>query len=207
MRAGLTDLSLADSATPARYGRVAITLHWLLAAMIVTSLGVGLSMVGLPFSPLRLKLFNWHKWLGVLILSLSAVRLLWRLLHPPPPLPVSLPRAQALAAKASHVALYAAMLAMPLLGWAMLSAGGYPVRMTSSFALPPILSPDPALYSLLRQAHGWMGYALFALILLHMAAALHHAWVRRDGVFEAMARGRSRTATTVDPDPQARPEA
>ena len=79
--------------------------------------------------------------------------------------------------------------------------------MTSSFALPPIVSPDPALYSLLRQAHGWMGYALFALILLHMAAALHHAWVRRDGVFEAMARGRSRTATTVNPDPEARPDA
>ena len=95
----------------------------------------------------------------------------------------------------------------PLLGWAMLSAGGYPVRMTSSFALPPILSPDPALYSLLREAHGWLGYALFALILLHMAAALHHAWVRRDGVFEAMTRGRSRMTTMADPDPEARPEA
>lgn len=180
-------------------------LHWGMAVLILAMLFVGVGMVA--SLSLRPVLIDLHRPLGIALLLLAVIRLLYRWRHPPPPLPASLPRAQALAAKASHVALYAAMLAMPLLGWAMLSAGGYPVRMTSSFALPPILSPDPALYSLLRQAHGWLGYALFALILLHMAAALHHAWVRRDGVFEAMARGRSRTATTVNPDPEARPDA
>lgn len=180
-------------------------LHWGMAVLILAMLFVGAGMVA--SLSLRPMLIDLHRPLGIALLALAVIRLLHRWRHPPPPLPVSLPRAQALAAKASHVALYAAMLAMPLLGWAMLSAGGYPVRMTPSFALPPILPPDPALYSLLRQAHGGVGYALFALILLHMAAALHHAWVRRDGVFEAMARGRSRTTGATDPEPEAPPPA
>ena len=180
-------------------------LHWGMAVLILAMLFAGVGMVA--SLSLRPVLIDLHRPLGIALLLLAVIRLLYRWRHPPPPLPASLPRAQALAARASHLALYAAMLAMPLLGWAMLSAGGYPARMTSSFALPPILSPDPALYSLLRQAHGWLGYALFALILLHMAAALHHAWVRRDGVFEAMTRGRSRMTTMADPDPEARQEA
>lgn len=180
-------------------------LHWGMAVLILAMLFVGAGMVA--SLSLRPMLIDLHRPLGIALLALAVIRLLHRWRHPPPPLPVSLPRAQALAAKASHVALYAAMLAMPLLGWAMLSAGGYPVRMTPAFALPPILPPDPALYSLLRQAHGGVGYALFALILLHMAAALHHAWVRRDGVFEAMARGRSRTTGATDPEPEAPPPA
>ena len=182
-------------------------LHWGMALLILAMLFVGVGMVA--SLSLRPVLIDLHRPLGIALLVLAVIRLLHRWLHPPPPLPASLPRMQALAARASHVALYAAMLAMPLLGWAMLSAGGYPVRMTSSFALPPILPHDPVLYSLLRQAHGWVGYALFALILLHMAAALHHAWVRRDGVFEAMARGRARTTAAVDPepDPETPPEA
>lgn len=173
-------------------------LHWSMAVLILAMLFVGVGMVA--SLTLRPVLIDLHRPLGIALLVLAAIRLLHRWRSPPPPLPASLPRAQAFAARASHVALYAAMLAMPLLGWAMLSAGGYPVRMTSSFSLPPLLPHDPALYSLLRQAHGWVGYALFALIMLHVAAALHHAWVRRDGVFEAMARGRSRT-TTAEPDP------
>lgn len=179
-------------------------LHWSMAILILAMLFVGVGMVA--SLSLRPVLIDLHRPLGIVLLVLAVIRLLHRWRSPPPPLPASLPRAQAFAAKASHVALYAAMLAMPLLGWAMLSAGGYPVRMTSTFSLPPLLSHDPALYSLLRQAHGWVGYALFALILLHAAAALHHAWVRRDGVFEAMARGRSGTTTTAERDPGTPPE-
>ncbi|HEV7272449.1 cytochrome b [Pseudoxanthomonas sp.] len=174
-------------------------LHWSMAVLILAMLFIGVGMVAsLELRPLLIDL---HRPLGMALLVLAAIRMLHRWRHPPPPLPASLSRAQAFAAKASHVALYAAMLAMPLLGWAMLSAGGYPVRMTASFSLPPILPHDPVLYSLLRQAHGWVGYALFALILLHVAAALHHAWVRRDGVFEAMARGRTRAAASPDTPP------
>lgn len=187
------------------FDAIARLLHWGMAVLILTMLFVGVGMVAsLAWRP---ALIDLHRPLGVAVLLLALIRLLYRWRHPPPPLPASLSHTQALAAKGSHVALYAAMLAMPLLGWAMLSAGGYPVRMTSTFSLPPILPHDPALYSALRQAHGVLGYALFALILLHVAAALHHAWVRRDGVFEAMARGRARAAAPVDSPPPPDPPA
>ncbi|CAN7278354.1 cytochrome b/b6 domain-containing protein [Pseudoxanthomonas sp. LjRoot168] len=181
------------------FDAVARLLHWGMAVLILTMLFVGVGMVAsLAWRP---ALVDLHRPLGIAVLVLALVRLLYRWRHPPPPLPASLSRPQALAAKGSHVALYAAMLAMPLLGWAMLSAGGYPVRMTATCSLPPILPHDPALYSALRQAHGVLGYALFALILLHAAAALHHAWVHRDGVFEAMARARPRGPATPDSQP------
>ena len=70
--------------TALRYTGIAIALHWLMALMVLTSFSVGLNMADLPFSPIRLKLFNWHKWAGVTILALSGLRLLWRLIHRPP---------------------------------------------------------------------------------------------------------------------------
>jgi cytochrome b561 len=101
---------------------------------------------------------------------------------PHPPLPQALPTLQRRAAGASHLLLYALMLAMPLLGWAMLSAGDYP----RPLGLPAIAPHNLQLYAVLRQAHGWAGYLLFATVLVHVAAALMHAWVRRDGVLRSM---------------------
>ena len=92
-----------------------------------------------------------------------------------------------LAAHLSHVALYGLMIAMPLVGWAMLSAEGYPIVLWQGLRLPPILPQDIGAYALLRQAHGLLGYAFFAVILAHLGAALFHALVRRDEVFAAMA--------------------
>ena len=93
------------------------------------------------------------------------------------------------AAKAAHGLLYSLMFAMPLLGWAMQSAGDYPVTMFKGFDLPPIAPHDATVYSILRSAHTWLGLLLFAVVLAHLAAALFHAWVRRDGVFASMAHG------------------
>lgn len=161
-------------------------LHWSMAVLILAMLFIGVGMVA--SLSLRPVLLDIHRPLGIALLLLALVRLFHRWRHPPPPLPPDLPRLQAMAAKASHVVLYALMLAMPLLGWSMLSAAGYPVRITASLHLPAIVPHDPALYAWLRGAHGTLGYALFALVLVHLAAALHHAWIRRDGVFDAMAR-------------------
>ncbi len=112
-----------------------------------------------------------------------------RLRHRPPPLPSDLPRWQVLAAHASHWLLYALMLAMPLLGWGLLSAGGYPVTLCAGVQLPSIAPVDPTWYAVLRGAHGLLAWLLFATVLLHLAAALVHAWIRRDGVFPSMTRG------------------
>lgn len=175
------------------FDALARLLHWGMAVLILAMLFIGVGMVA--SLTLRPMLIDLHRPLGIAILLLALVRLYHRWRSPPPPLPADLPRPQVVAAKASHWLLYALMLAMPLLGWAMLSAGGYQVRMVGALRLPALVPHDAVLYAWLRGAHGVLGYALFALVLAHLAAALYHVWVRRDGVFEAMARsGIPRTA-------------
>lgn len=169
------------------FNGLARLLHWLMALMILTMLFAGVGMV--TSLSARPWLIDLHRPLGIAILLLAVLRLFNRLRNPPPALPDSVPRWQAAAAVASHWVLYGLMLSLPLIGWAMLSAGGYPVSMTASFVLPPIAPHDPTVYAVLRTAHGWLGYLLFATVLMHLAAALLHAWVLRDGVFQAMARG------------------
>lgn len=169
------------------FNLTARVLHWLMAAMILTMLFVGVGMVASVSQ--RPWLLQLHRPLGIAILLLAIVRLGNRLRHRPPPLPTDLPWWQKTAALASHWLLYALMLAMPLLGWSMLSAGGYPIVLWPGVQLPPIAPHSPALYAWLRSAHGWLAYLLFATVLGHLCAALFHAWVRRDGVFSSMARG------------------
>ncbi|PPT75882.1 cytochrome B [Xanthomonas arboricola pv. populi] len=162
-------------------------LHWLMAAMILTMLFVGVGMVASVTQ--RPWLIDLHRPLGIAILILAVLRLINRLRNRPPPLPGDLPAWQKVAAIASHWLLYALMLGMPLIGWAMLSAGAYPIVLWPGAQLPPIVPHDPAMYVWLRSAHGWLAYLLFATVLGHLSAALFHAWVRRDGVFSSMARG------------------
>jgi len=171
--------------TPIRFNPAARWLHWSMAVLIVSMLFIGVGMVASVSS--RPWLIDLHRPLGIAILLLAMLRLRTRLRHRPPALPSTLPHWQKAAARVSHWLLYGLMLAMPLIGWAMLSAGGYPVRMSPSLVLPPILPQGVTLYAALRAAHGWLAYLLFATVLLHVSAGLMHAWVHRDGVFQAMA--------------------
>lgn len=166
---------------PTAFHPLARLVHWLMAVLILAMLFIGVSMV----SDLSLRhpvLIELHKATGLALLILVVLRICLRLALPHPPLPAESPALQRLAAGASHIALYALMLAMPLLGWAMLSAGGYPRPMQ----LPAIAPHDLQLYALLRGAHSWAGYLLFATVLAHVGAALMHALVRRDGVMRSM---------------------
>lgn len=158
-----------------------------MAVLILAMLFVGVAMVASV--TLRPTLLALHRPIGIALLVLAVLRLVHRLRRRVPDLPRDLPPWQRAAAHASHVALYALMLAMPLVGWAMVSAAGNPVTLWPGLDLPPIASHDPAVYSVLRLAHAWLARALLAVILLHLAAALHHAWVRRDGVFAGMVTG------------------
>lgn len=169
------------------FNLTARVLHWTMALMILSMLFVGIGMVA--SISMRPTLVSLHRPLGITILLLVIVRLWNRLRHPPPPLPADLPPIQVFAAKASHWLLYGLMFAMPLIGWSMLSAGGYPVAMFTGFALPPIAPHDPTVYAVLRTVHTWLALLLFATVLMHLSAALFHAWVRRDGVFESVVRG------------------
>ena len=171
-------------------------LHWLMAVLIVAMLFIGVGMVA-SVSARHEWLLAIHKPLGIAILLLAVVRLAVRLRHPPPPLPADLPALQKLAALASHWLLYFLMLAMPLIGWAMLSAGGYPVMLGTSLRLPPIFPASPVAFAVLRHLHGWFAMLLFLTFLAHMAAALYHGLIRRDGVLSSMLRGRRKTATAT----------
>lgn len=161
-------------------------LHWLMAICVLAMLFIGAGMVS-TMTPKYLTLISIHKSLGIAILVLAILRLGLRFKAGAPALPPDLPEAVRLAAKLSHVLLYALMIVMPLLGWGMLSAAAYPVELAGGFRLPAILPQNIALYSTLWNAHRWLAFGFYALILAHFAAALFHVLIRKDRVFGSMA--------------------
>ncbi|MBE7210962.1 MAG: cytochrome b [Gluconacetobacter diazotrophicus] len=171
---------------PVRFSVAQRTLHWVMAVAILAMLFIGVGMVS-TVTASYLGLVSIHRPLGILILLLALVRIVVRMVRGTPPLPRDMPEFMKNAAAASHYAFYVLMVAMPLLGWGMLSAAAYPVKMWGGFALPPILPQNDALHALLWNLHHYLAFLFFALILLHLAAGLFHALIRRDGVFEAMA--------------------
>jgi cytochrome b561 len=182
---------MSSSLTPStRYTLTAIVLHWLLGAALLGMIGVGWYMADLPFSPLRLKLYNWHKWAGITILVLSAARLLWRLTHRPPALPVAIedamPRWQQWGYHATHYALYALFFVVPLLGWAYSSAAGFPIVVFGVLPLPDLLTADRALAEAIKPLHGYAAFLLLALIVAHVGAAIKHHFIDRDGLISRM---------------------
>ena len=185
--------------TPAAFHPLARLLHWTMAAMVVAMLFIGAGMVA-TVSAKHAWLLAIHKPLGIAILLLAIVRLAVRLRHRPPALPADLPPWQRLAALASHVLLYALMLALPLLGWAMLSAGGYPVRLGETLRLPSIAPENGVLFAWLRETHRYLAWLLFLTFVAHMSAALYHGLIRRDGVLAAMLPGRRITVQPATDD-------
>lgn len=171
--------------SPARYTPVAIVLHWLLALAIIGAFCMGVYMSDLPFSPTRLKLYNWHKWAGVTILALSALRLLWRLTHRPP-VDVPMPAWQARVAHGVHVLLYITFFAVPLTGWAMSSAKGYPIVWFGVLPLPDFVPKDHDLGELLEEVHAALAWGLAVLVLAHIGGALKHHFIDRDGLLKRM---------------------
>lgn len=173
------------NATQGKFVWPARLLHWLMAALLLAMLLVGAGMVS-TVSDWHRVLEAVHRPLGAIIWLLVLLRLAVRLRNPPPPLPADLHPLQRFAAKASHWLLYGLIFALPLVGWAMLSAGGFPVMLGERVQLPAILPTDIATFAFLRVLHRWLAYTLMATILVHVAAALHHACVRRDRVLQSM---------------------
>jgi cytochrome b561 len=177
-----------------RYGPVAVVFHWVLAVAIVVAFCVGLYMTGLPMSPERLKLYNWHKWAGVAILALSALRLLWRLTHRAPPLPAAMQAAmpgwQMTAYHATHGLMYLFFFAVPLTGWAYSSAAGFPIVWFGVLPLPDFVPRDRALAEAIKPLHELAAFGLAGLVALHVAAALKHQFIDRDGLMGRMRLGR-----------------
>jgi cytochrome b561 len=183
--------------SPTTFHPLARLLHWTIAVLLLTMLFVGVGMVS-TVSTKHQWLLAIHKPLGIAILLLVIVRVGVRMRFRPPALPMDMPVSQKFLAHASHWMLYALMLAMPLVGWAMLSAGGYPITLGSSLHLPPILPANATLFAWLREAHGYLAYLLFFTILGHMAAALYHGLIRRDGVLPSMTFGVKPAETAIE---------
>ena len=174
----------------ARYTRTAIALHWLLALLLIGLAGSGCYMANLPFSPAKLKLINWHKWVGICVLALSALRLLWRLTHRPPALPPAvleaMPGWQRVAHHGVHALMYLLFFAVPLAGWAYSSAAGFPIVLFGVLPLPDWLGADKALAAGIKPLHALLAMALMALVALHVAGALKHQLIDRDGLLSRM---------------------
>ena len=172
--------------SPAGYTRTAIALHWVLAALIVFNLGFGLYTVDLPLSPQKLKLFSWHKWIGVTVFALAAARLLWRLGHPPPSLPDAMKGWERRLAGGAHALLYVLFLAAPLTGWLFSSAAGFQTVYLGLVPIPDLLEKNREAADVLRFSHRWINYTMAAVIAGHAFAALKHHFVDRDDVLVRM---------------------
>jgi len=182
-----------------RYGSVAMSLHWLIAAFVVVNLCLGLYMADLPRSDTnRFLLFQTHKSIGLTVLALSVLRLGWRLINPIPPLPRGLNPMLRTGAHISHFLLYFFIIAIPLAGWAMVSSSslGLPTQYFGLFAWPNIsflasLPPTTkaANLDLFKDAHSLLAYGAIALVALHVLAALYHQFIRRDDVLRRMVPG------------------
>ncbi len=170
-----------------RYTKVAVTLHWLIAALVIVQLILGWSMIEIPKEPVGVRAFwfNLHKSIGMSIALLVVVRIAWRVRHPAPPLPASVPAWQRRAAAASHALLYACLVGMPLAGFLGSTFSGYPIKY---FGIAPPqwgFKSDPlkAFFSVVHLGFAWV---FMALIALHTSAALKHLLINRDGVFWRM---------------------
>jgi cytochrome b561 len=170
-----------------RYSFPAIALHWLIAVLIIGTFTLGLVMTDIPgLTPTKLRYYSWHKWAGVTVLALAALRLLWRLKNPAPAYPESMPRWQHGLAHGLHGLLYVLMFAVPLSGYFYSLASGVPVVWFGLFQLPVLIEADPALKDVLKDVHYWLNMLLATLVALHVGAALKHLLLDRDGIMQRM---------------------
>jgi len=170
-----------------RYSSVAIALHWLIAILIIGTFTLGWVMTDIPgLTPTKLRYFSWHKWAGVTVLALAALRLLWRLRSRPPAYPAHMPAWQRTVAHSLHALLYVLMFAVPLSGYFYSLAAGVPVVYFGLFPLPTLIEADAALKPTLGALHYWLNILLAALVAVHVLAAFKHLLLDCDGVMQRM---------------------
>ena len=160
-------------------------LHWLMAAMLLAMLFIGVTMVASLGDYHRLVAI--HRPLGIMVLILAIIRLINRKLTTLPPFPPTMSARERHIASATEKLLYTLMIVIPLIGWGMLSAGHYPIVMFGPVHLPPILPANPTLYAVLRHAHTVLAYLLYLTFLWHLSTVLFHTLVIRDRLLNRMA--------------------
>jgi cytochrome b561 len=189
MRIKLTGMTLRN--TLHRWGWLSQFLHWLIVVLIVVQVTLASLADDLPPGVKKLGLLARHKSVGITILALALLRLTWRWFNPTPALPPTLKSWERSLARATHVLLYVLLFAMPLSGWTMSSARGFPVSWFGFFTLPDLVPKNKALYNALVLTHISLSYVLYAVVALHVAAALKHHFMLRDDVLRRMLPGTS----------------
>lgn len=178
------------STTTETYSRVAIWLHWLIALMIIGQIIGGKVMMAMEPNATKFELFQLHKSFGFIILALSLLRLLWRLTHKTPALPAGMKPYERLGAKLSHIGFYVLMIGTPLAGWIMVSVATPRIttKIFKTLEVPhlPGFPQTEAFGDLMKEVHEYMAYAIVALLILHIGAALKHHFVNRDDVLTRM---------------------
>ncbi|MFZ6819540.1 cytochrome b [Undibacterium sp. Ji22W] len=169
-----------------RYSTTSIVLHWLIALLIIAAFAMGWYMSDLRISPTKLKLYSWHKWLGVSIFGLVALRLLVRLIKGAPAYPDTMQNWEKQLANAMHSILYLLMIAVPLSGYLYTYAAGFPVVYFGLIELPAIISPHPEWKEGLKELHEVLTTGMLVLVGLHFAAALKHHLINKDGILQRM---------------------
>ena len=189
--------------TRERWGSLSQLFHWLIVALILVQAPLGLTGLLLPLGMEKLAVLARHKSIGMTILGLAALRLLWRWVNPTPPLPPNLKPHERWLAHFTHVSLYGLLFAMPLTGWIMSSARGFPVSWFNLVQLPNLVSRNLALYHLLVRVHVALAITLALALALHVAAALKHHFVLHDDTLRRMVPGwapRDRDASALNKD-------
>lgn len=172
---------------PEGFGITARMLHWLVAVAVLLMIPAGLIMVrdGLPRA-IQDALFLFHKNLGTLLIPVILFRIYLRSRHSAPPLPDHMPLWQRRVAAASHLLLYALLVVMPISGYIRVRAGGFPIEALDRLNLPQLIPNSKAVAGFASQLHEVSGYALMALLAVHIGAAMYHAMIRGDGIWERM---------------------
>ena len=168
------------------YGSIARTFHWLIGVLLLLQIPLAFYMVDLPLGPDKLGKYATHKSLGLLLFTVTALRLAWRLTHPAPPLPSATPRWQRFGARATQVLLYALMFLMPITGLLRSQAANFPVSFFGLFTLPTLVAVNEEFSKGMSAAHEAQGTILLVLVSAHALAALHHHFFRKDDVLRSM---------------------
>ncbi len=177
---------MPSGTSSSRYGAVAQAFHWLIAALIVTQFVLANLADDLPIGAHKLALLALHKSFGMTVLMLAVLRLLWRLRNPPPGLPLGMSALERRLARATHIAFYVLLFAMPITGWLMSSAKNYSVSWFGLFTWPNLIGKNETAFAALRSTHHFLGGVLLAIAVLHILAALKHHFWNKDNVLLRM---------------------
>lgn len=180
------------------YTRTAVALHWFIALLIGIALPLGFYMHDLPLSPTKLRCYSYHKWLGISVLLLAALRLAWRMRHRPPQLPTTMPRLQRATVAAGHGLLYLLIFVVPVSGWLMSSAKGFQTVWLGIVPLPDLLEKDKQLGNVLSLIHTNLNLVLATLVGGHIVAALRHHFIVKDDVLSRMLFCRRKLSTAQE---------